>query len=613
MALVAGYSYFWDSRTLGLSNGATVTSWVDSVASAAVTNNGTPTFEAVSTPTGEPAIVFNHAGDDWLEKASGVSSVTHLFIVAAFTSSGAVNGGLISGLGGNYFYQTNSGYTNFIFANSFGTPRRDGINTDELVTNGQWAIYSIALSSALGAAMVLGNDRGTSGWSSDLKIAAVLAYSSNLSSGEILQNEAELASIFIEVPPLTITTSSLPDGIIGVPYSQPIVAMGGSGSLAWSEVGITSGLPDGLSLSSSGLISGTPSVAGTFSFTVEVEDSLGATDQQTLSITIEEAPPLPYGFTQEGVELFCEANQMSQSNGTNATSFTDISLHSRHLTAPDTYPTFQTNVINSKPVIRWNGSQKPLSVTASFRIRCGWILAKFNGTSFSDYKGLLSDLINQGILVSNNNETNWFNLGYELFEYRLNDRIYPESAMPAPMNEFKLIFFRFWKDFEVSGIRLGQDRDVTGRKWNGDVPLLILCSGETFSYNEEYIRARSEAIASAYALTLANVYPYQADKRGTPERPVQSVNFYDPPEGDRISEVLDDAKRELALVFTSRLRKEAQAMKAFHATHYAQALPCIYRNYKMTPPEDLEGYIDSPYEMDGYDNNFSYKFTFKEK
>lgn len=334
-----------------------------------------------------------------------------------------------------------------------------------------------------------------------------------------------------------------------------------------------------------------------------------------IEIIEEVIPTLPYGFTQQGVELFVEAKQMSQANGSNVSLYSDQSAFARHLTADSNYPTFQTNVVGGNAVVRWDGLQSPLRNPAVFKVRCGWIISKYNGGATfpagnDGYKGLLSDLQFQGILAGSSGSSNFFDFLYDYYEFRSNDRIYPKTNAPAPINSFTLVFFRFWTDILFQGVQLGQDRNFVNRKWNGDVPLLILCSR---NFYESDIRARTKAIAAAYGLSLADVYPYQADANGTPETPRQSVNFYDPPEGNRISEVLDDPKLSLNLKFTSRRTAEAREMKAFHKSHYAPALPCIYRNYKMIPPEDIEGYIDSPYELDGANDNYNYSFQFREK
>jgi hypothetical protein len=91
---------------------------------------------------------------------------------------------------------------------------------------------------------------------------------------------------------LTITTTTLSNGTIGQPYSRPVQATGGTGAFTWT---ISAGrLPANLNLDpASGVISGTPTAAGTSSFTVRVADTAGQSDTQSLSITINNLPPPP--------------------------------------------------------------------------------------------------------------------------------------------------------------------------------------------------------------------------------------------------------------------------------------------------------------------------------
>jgi len=93
------------------------------------------------------------------------------------------------------------------------------------------------------------------------------------------------------IPPvLTVSTTSLPGGTRGTAYSQSVQASGGTTPYNWS---ISAGLlPTGLSISSTGAISGTPSATGTFNFTLQVADSAAGTDTQELSITIVSPPAL---------------------------------------------------------------------------------------------------------------------------------------------------------------------------------------------------------------------------------------------------------------------------------------------------------------------------------
>lgn len=108
--------------------------------------------------------------------------------------------------------------------------------------------------------------------------------------------------------PLEITTESLPNeevGIeVGTAYSATLEVKGGNGSYSWS---ISSGsLPDGISLSDSGEISGTPTTAGTFSFTAKVTDGtltdlksyeLDVYDNDSLEITTDLVPDGVVGIT----------------------------------------------------------------------------------------------------------------------------------------------------------------------------------------------------------------------------------------------------------------------------------------------------------------------------
>jgi hypothetical protein len=79
-----------------------------------------------------------------------------------------------------------------------------------------------------------------------------------------------------------ITTTSLPGGVVGTPYSQSLAASGTT-PITWIKSG---DLPNGLTLSPEGVISGTPATEGTFDFTVKATNSVGDSDPKALSIVI---------------------------------------------------------------------------------------------------------------------------------------------------------------------------------------------------------------------------------------------------------------------------------------------------------------------------------------
>ena len=98
-------------------------------------------------------------------------------------------------------------------------------------------------------------------------------------------------SITTNLPqPPTIVNTSLPSSILNVAYSQTLTATGGTTPYSWS---LASGnLPTGLGLSSSGVVSGTPTVQGNFSFTVKVTGGNGLSSTGAFTIGIYSAGTL---------------------------------------------------------------------------------------------------------------------------------------------------------------------------------------------------------------------------------------------------------------------------------------------------------------------------------
>jgi Putative Ig domain len=107
-------------------------------------------------------------------------------------------------------------------------------------------------------------------------------------SGSPAMSATKQLSIVTNTAALAITTSTLPNGVIGTAYNANLQSSGGTAPTTWA---VTTGtLPAGLSLSAStGAITGTPTTAASSNFTVTVTDSATPTAHtatQNLSITV---------------------------------------------------------------------------------------------------------------------------------------------------------------------------------------------------------------------------------------------------------------------------------------------------------------------------------------
>jgi hypothetical protein len=95
---------------------------------------------------------------------------------------------------------------------------------------------------------------------------------------------------FSVADPVTITTASpLPSGTVGDAYSETMAAVGGTTPYVWT---VSNGsLPPGLSLSTGGAITGTPTTAGTWLFEITVTDDDSDVDALDYALTIASDTP----------------------------------------------------------------------------------------------------------------------------------------------------------------------------------------------------------------------------------------------------------------------------------------------------------------------------------
>lgn len=87
------------------------------------------------------------------------------------------------------------------------------------------------------------------------------------------QNASRMYTFSIAAPTLAISPATLPGGSTGVAYSQVLSTSGGIAPYAYSLV--SGALPPGVAFSSAGAISGTPVLAGSYTFTVRSTEDAG--------------------------------------------------------------------------------------------------------------------------------------------------------------------------------------------------------------------------------------------------------------------------------------------------------------------------------------------------
>ena len=118
---------------------------------------------------------------------------------------------------------------------------------------------------------------------------AVGVYSFMVTVTDSTQGTAQVAlTIGVVAPTLSIGTSTLPQVQVGTAYNQQLTASGGTPPYTWA---VASGaMPPGLTLSSTGLISGAPTSPGNYGFSVRVTDAMQNSSQAALSIGVLAGP-----------------------------------------------------------------------------------------------------------------------------------------------------------------------------------------------------------------------------------------------------------------------------------------------------------------------------------
>jgi hypothetical protein len=316
----------WFKADAGVTTSSgSVTQWNDqspnqyNITQTAGSSAPTPGTDA---PTGKSVVSFN--GSQFLASTSQIANVNDVTIITVGSAPNIGESGVQVQVGTGWGSACNRGFayvggheafTNGINNSGYFTSVSGGpaIQNAALTTNavtysassGTASFYSngtsngtASISTVATAAGLIMGDSITYGnyynWTGN--IAEVLIYNRVLSASELQQVEFYLANKYAIIP--TINSATTAAGTIGAPFSYAITTNGVPASYS------ATGLPAGLSINTStGIISGTPTVTGVSTVTLNAINA-GGTGTATLTLTINPAlPPVISSNTTAGGTL----------------------------------------------------------------------------------------------------------------------------------------------------------------------------------------------------------------------------------------------------------------------------------------------------------------------
>ena len=111
----------------------------------------------------------------------------------------------------------------------------------------------------------------------------ITATDSSTGTGAPYSSGAIAYTLVVTGPTINVTPATLPSATAAVAYSQQMAATGGTGTYTWSETGT---LPNGITLSATGLLSGTATQAGAFPITITAKDGDNFTGTASVTLTV---------------------------------------------------------------------------------------------------------------------------------------------------------------------------------------------------------------------------------------------------------------------------------------------------------------------------------------
>lgn len=318
------------------------------------------------------------------------------------------------------------------------------------------------------------------------------------------------SSVLQKSTPPRIDTESLDSAVINVPFSQ-IVAKTSAQAGTFS---LPEGAPAGVDIDeTTGEITFTGTETGiTDDFVVRFTvTSSGLYAEATYSITVVPAIIVPTSMWSR-MGLFSLKDSLfwnALDNAEDATEIGDYSGNDNKLAVASSAPALQSNVINGKPGIYFDGTNNPLKFTKDLTLKHLFLIAKFDGAAFTGNEGLFSGVASGSILRGNGSgQTKFENLSIGSgYTYKKNYITLTEATENAPMNAFAIIELIFPSGKALDGVQIGQDTTHTDRKFKGWFV-------EQIGYGEVQDDCATKAIYEYFALKFwlwrykSDNYPY---------------------------------------------------------------------------------------------------------
>jgi len=178
-----------------------------------------------------------------------------------------------------------------------------------------------------------------------------------------------------------------------------------------------------------------------------------------------------------GLEVWYDANTLSLSDGESISQWDDLSGNGNHLTQSSSTerPIFTSNILNGKPVVRFDGTNDYLLMnTRLTTIRTAIFVVNWSG-AYNPYTPLIGDGTNYE-WVSDGSTEKLFSPTYS-HSYIQNGQVYVDGINTPPLDAVRPSSHSIITVETVgnlTGDRITKDRNISGRVWRGDYAEVII-------------------------------------------------------------------------------------------------------------------------------------------